>query len=94
MYGCNQARELIDSDAVFRNVTADDMRDQAGIELVSRLFLGHVFSTNYRVAGSIWLKFSAFSIFSARAGAGIRFTDGFGTTELKEAKALLQELGA
>jgi hypothetical protein len=44
VYDCNQTRELIDSDRVFGNITLDDMRDQAGIDLLRRAFLSHIFS--------------------------------------------------
>ena len=43
MYGCNQARELIDSDSVFRDITLDDTRNQARIN-----FLGCGFPTHIR----------------------------------------------
>jgi hypothetical protein len=38
VYGCNQTGELIDSDRVFYNITLDDMRDQAAIDLLRPVF--------------------------------------------------------
>ena len=43
VYGCDQTRELIDSDRVFRKITLDDMRDQAAIDLLRPVFLNHIF---------------------------------------------------
>ena len=42
VYGCNQARELIGGDRVFRDITPDDTRDQGGIDLLCCAFLVHV----------------------------------------------------
>jgi hypothetical protein len=42
VYGCNQARELIDSDAVFRDITLYDTRDQAQINFLGCAFLAHI----------------------------------------------------
>ena len=42
VYGCDQTRELIDSDAVFRDITLDDTRDQARINFLGCAFLAHI----------------------------------------------------
>ena len=55
MYGCNQACELIDSDAVFLEITPYNTRDQARINFPGCAFLAHI--PNQAVAFySIWMR--------------------------------------
>jgi len=42
VYGCNQARELIDSDAVFLDVTPYNTSDQARINFLGYAYLAHI----------------------------------------------------
>ena len=51
VYGCDQTGELIDSDRVFYNITLDDMRDQAAIDLLRPVFLDHIFSAKLSCGG-------------------------------------------
>jgi hypothetical protein len=45
VYGCYQARELLDSDAIFRQITADDLRHDAWIDPLCRAFVRHLVPT-------------------------------------------------
>lgn len=42
VYDCDETCELIDSDAVFCDITLDDARDQAAIDGQRCVFLGHI----------------------------------------------------
>ena len=46
MHRCNQSRELIDGDTILRNITTDDLRYQAGINLLRTAVIGHIFCPN------------------------------------------------
>ena len=66
VYGCDQAGELIDGDRVFRNITLDDIRDQAGIDLVRRAFLSHIFSPALSRGGKYGSKSLCFQFFPGK----------------------------
>jgi hypothetical protein len=66
IYGCNQARELIDSDLIFGNITPNDMRDQAGIHLLRRAFLSHIFSAKLSRGGKYGQNPCVFNFFSKK----------------------------
>jgi hypothetical protein len=63
VYGCNQTRELIDGDRVLRNITLDDMRDQAGIDLLRRAFLSHILSAKLSRDGKYGRNQCVFNFF-------------------------------
>ena len=41
MHHRNQAPDLIDTDAIFRDITTDDLRNQARIDLLPTAVIGH-----------------------------------------------------
>ena len=46
MHRRNQPRELIDTDTVLRDITADDLGDQAGVDFLCTAVVGHIFCPN------------------------------------------------
>ena len=59
MHRCNQPRELIDTDTVLRDITTDDLRDQAGIDFLCTAVIGHIFCPNvvdWDLCSRAWLR--------------------------------------
>ena len=46
MHRCDKTPDLIDTDTVLPDITTDDLRNQAGIDLLRGTFLGHIFCPN------------------------------------------------
>ena len=54
MHRRNQAPNLIDADTILRDITTDDLRNQAEINLSRGAFIGHIFypkSFDWNVCG-------------------------------------------
>jgi hypothetical protein len=59
VHRCNKTRELIGSDLVLRDITANDGDHQAAIELLRDAFLAHF--PNQRLLDPIWRRSFSFS---------------------------------
>ena len=46
MHRRNQSRHLINTDTILRDITPDDLRDQAKINHLRGAFIGHIFYPN------------------------------------------------
>jgi hypothetical protein len=46
MHRRNQSRHLINTDTILRDITPDDLRDQAKINHLRGAFIGHIFCPN------------------------------------------------
>jgi hypothetical protein len=46
MHRRNQARDLVDADTTLRDMTTDDLRNQAGVNPPRTAVIGHIFCLN------------------------------------------------
>jgi hypothetical protein len=46
MHRRNQSRNLINGDTILRDITPDDLRDQAEVNHLRGAFIGHIFYPN------------------------------------------------
>ena len=46
VHRCDQTPDLIDTDTILRDITTDDVRNQAGINLLRSAVIGHIFCPN------------------------------------------------